>query len=151
LDKPTIKEIREFKEQTEEERQKIGARLLSPLDEVYEMDFGPVIGTLRFRRMRLEDRRKLTESGDDEATITRMAEILEKYSADGVKKQIWLAMAHGDRQPEFNSIAKNLIALSAGGPDGMMEFFRALERRLEVGGSLPIPTPDAKGDNANGN
>ena len=160
MDAQTVKELQVFKEKTEAERVEIGNRLLSPLNEVYEIDFGPVIGKLCFRRMNLEDRARLVESAKDyDSNVEVSAELLEKHSADGIKKQTWLDMVQkdpakpetGERSAEFSRIVLNLTALSVGGSeDGMMEFFRALETRIRDRGTLPIPTPDSTGTAADG-
>lgn len=163
MDEVQLKQLSEFKARTEAEREAIAARLLSPLDEVYEIDFGPIMGKLNFRRMNLEDRVRLAESAKDEGRSEEVAaELLEKYSADGIKKQTWLDMVRkdpdpsrinitGERAPEFVKIVMNLTALSVGGSeDGMMQFFRALENRLSIRGSLPVLTQDTAGTNENG-
>jgi hypothetical protein len=162
MDEIQLKQLTEFKQRTEREREDIGKRLLSPLTEVYEIDFGAIIGTLRFRRMNLEDRVKLANSGKGDDYLTVAAELLEKYSADKIPRETWLDMVKksddpnrapvtGERAPEFVKIVMNLLALSAGGSeDGMMQFFRALETGLNNRSLMSIPTQNTTGTDEDG-
>ena len=150
-----LKQLQDFKATTEKEREEIGKRLLSPLNEVYELDCGPVIGKLKFRRVKLEDRVRLVNasSRDEREIIELGAEILEKYSADKIPKRMWLGMCYkdpeleqqtgdetGERMGEFQHIIMSLFALSAGGgtEEGMMQFFRSLQAGFNDRGTMPI-------------
>ncbi len=164
MDQAQLKQLTDFKQRTDQEREEIAAGLLSPLSKVYELDFGPDFEgprILRFRRVKLEDRVSLANSAKDDKMLDVASELLAKYSADNIPKETWLHMTRkdveyeklhpeeetGEKSAEFRRIVMNLLALSEGGSeDGMMEFFRALQDRLNDRSTLPIPTPDAEGN-----
>lgn len=153
MDEKQVKALIEFKERTEQERQDLAAQLLKAKDTVYEIVFD--FATLHFRRISLGDLTALRQSFPKEEELTEksgeawnlVADTLEKYNADGIKKDVWLKMSK-EVPSDVQEILLNLVALSSVGKGGMLEFFRQVGSRLDDRSPMRVFAPDTQRDNA---